>query len=191
MIKSCLLQISLPAIGTRENFRRQRQTSGTVSFTKSHKAQQSLVSMQIAADGHNSGVRQAAGIQNVSWNYDQSAVVATLHLSEVNLEPTIAFQGPCWCLIRVLLTRTLLSIVGHRKRCSLAEISSVWAHCYASGKKSSWLVCLNTSSFLFRTSFLLSLFQVSNEYAQASFVSPSYLLLCLRAPRNRSFSSQY
>lgn len=43
----------------------------------------SVLSMQIGADGHNSGVRQAAGIQNVSWNYDQSAVVATLHLSEV------------------------------------------------------------------------------------------------------------
>lgn len=41
--------------------------------------------MQIGADGHNSGVRQAAGIQNVSWNYDQSAVVATLHLSEVRV----------------------------------------------------------------------------------------------------------
>ncbi|XP_063507910.1 ubiquinone biosynthesis monooxygenase COQ6, mitochondrial isoform X7 [Pongo pygmaeus] len=38
----------------------------------------------IGADGHNSGVRQAAGIQNVSWNYDQSAVVATLHLSELS-----------------------------------------------------------------------------------------------------------
>lgn len=43
-----------------------------------------LMSMQIGADGHNSGVRQAAGIQNVSWTYDQSAVVATLHLSEVS-----------------------------------------------------------------------------------------------------------
>uniref|UniRef100_A0A667GQL3 Ubiquinone biosynthesis monooxygenase COQ6, mitochondrial n=1 Tax=Lynx canadensis TaxID=61383 RepID=A0A667GQL3_LYNCA len=38
----------------------------------------------IGADGHNSGVRQAAGIQNISWNYDQSAVVATLHLSELS-----------------------------------------------------------------------------------------------------------
>ncbi|XP_033043377.1 ubiquinone biosynthesis monooxygenase COQ6, mitochondrial isoform X2 [Trachypithecus francoisi] len=38
----------------------------------------------IGADGHNSGVRQAAGIQNVSWNYDQSAVVATLYLSELS-----------------------------------------------------------------------------------------------------------
>uniref|UniRef100_A0A4X1TJ66 Ubiquinone biosynthesis monooxygenase COQ6, mitochondrial n=1 Tax=Sus scrofa TaxID=9823 RepID=A0A4X1TJ66_PIG len=38
----------------------------------------------IGADGHNSGVRQAAGIRDVSWNYDQSAVVATLHLSELS-----------------------------------------------------------------------------------------------------------
>lgn len=47
----------------------------------------------IGADGHNSGVRQAAGIQNVGWNYGQSAVVATLHLSEV-ISPA-AHWGPC------------------------------------------------------------------------------------------------
>uniref|UniRef100_D6RG57 Coenzyme Q6 monooxygenase n=1 Tax=Mus musculus TaxID=10090 RepID=D6RG57_MOUSE len=45
----------------------------------------------IGADGHKSGVRQAAGIQNVSWKYDQSAVVATLHLSEAT-ENNVAWQ---------------------------------------------------------------------------------------------------
>lgn len=51
------------------------------------------MSTQIGADGHNSGVRRAAGIQNVSWTYDQSAVVATLHLSEVS--SGAAIWGPC------------------------------------------------------------------------------------------------
>lgn len=38
---------------------------------------------QIGADGHNSVVRKEAEIQNIEHRYDQSAVVATLHLSEV------------------------------------------------------------------------------------------------------------
>ncbi|XP_064420970.1 ubiquinone biosynthesis monooxygenase COQ6, mitochondrial isoform X2 [Latimeria chalumnae] len=36
----------------------------------------------IGADGPNSMARKASGIQTVKWNYDQSAVVATLHLAE-------------------------------------------------------------------------------------------------------------
>ncbi|KAI4879787.1 hypothetical protein NFI96_027200 [Prochilodus magdalenae] len=37
----------------------------------------------VGADGPNSMVRREAGIPTVKWNYDQSAVVAVLHLSEV------------------------------------------------------------------------------------------------------------
>lgn len=39
--------------------------------------------LQIGADGHNSVVRKEAEIKNIEHRYDQSAVVATLHLSEV------------------------------------------------------------------------------------------------------------
>ena len=40
---------------------------------------------QIGADGPNSMVRKELGIPTVKWNYDQSAVVAVLHLSEVSI----------------------------------------------------------------------------------------------------------
>jgi len=42
-----------------------------------------LFVLQIGADGHNSVVRKKAEIKNIEHQYDQSAVVATLHLSEV------------------------------------------------------------------------------------------------------------
>uniref|UniRef100_A0A674NS22 Ubiquinone biosynthesis monooxygenase COQ6, mitochondrial n=1 Tax=Takifugu rubripes TaxID=31033 RepID=A0A674NS22_TAKRU len=38
----------------------------------------------IGADGPNSMVRKSLGIPTVKWNYDQSAVVAVLHLSELS-----------------------------------------------------------------------------------------------------------
>lgn len=34
-------------------------------------------------------VRKSLGIPTVKWNYDQSAVVAVLHLSEVNINSTL------------------------------------------------------------------------------------------------------
>ncbi|KAM8833976.1 ubiquinone biosynthesis monooxygenase COQ6, mitochondrial [Synchiropus picturatus] len=45
----------------------------------------------IGADGPNSMVRQELGIPTVKWNYDQSAVVAALHLSEPT-ENNVAWQ---------------------------------------------------------------------------------------------------
>ncbi|XP_059053206.1 ubiquinone biosynthesis monooxygenase COQ6, mitochondrial [Achroia grisella] len=45
----------------------------------------------IGADGANSAVRNAMGVQNLSWNYDHMGVVATLHLAE-ETENTTAWQ---------------------------------------------------------------------------------------------------
>lgn len=42
----------------------------------------------IGADGANSAVRQAMGVQYVTWNYDQMGIVATLHLAEESANTT-------------------------------------------------------------------------------------------------------
>ncbi|XP_053552672.1 ubiquinone biosynthesis monooxygenase COQ6, mitochondrial isoform X2 [Bombina bombina] len=47
--------------------------------------------MQIGADGQNSVVRRAAGIQSLEWSCNQTAVVATLHLSEAT-DNNVAWQ---------------------------------------------------------------------------------------------------
>ncbi|XP_069344870.1 ubiquinone biosynthesis monooxygenase COQ6, mitochondrial isoform X3 [Eulemur rufifrons] len=82
--------------------------------------------MQIGADGHNSGVRQAAGIRNVSWNYDQSAVVATLHLSEAT-ENNVAWQRflPSGPIALLPLSDTLSSLVWSTSHEHAAELVSM------------------------------------------------------------------
>ncbi|XP_063649747.1 ubiquinone biosynthesis monooxygenase COQ6, mitochondrial isoform X4 [Pan troglodytes] len=77
----------------------------------------------IGADGHNSGVRQAVGIQNVSWNYDQSAVVATLHLSEAT-ENNVAWQRflPSGPIALLPLSDTLSSLVWSTSHEHAAEL---------------------------------------------------------------------
>ncbi|XP_021565273.1 ubiquinone biosynthesis monooxygenase COQ6, mitochondrial isoform X2 [Carlito syrichta] len=80
----------------------------------------------IGADGHNSGVRQSAGIQNVSWNYDQSAVVATLHLSEAT-ENNVAWQRflPSGPIAVLPLSDSLSSLVWSTSHEHAAELVSM------------------------------------------------------------------
>ncbi|XP_015242313.1 PREDICTED: ubiquinone biosynthesis monooxygenase COQ6, mitochondrial [Cyprinodon variegatus] len=80
----------------------------------------------IGADGPNSMVRQKLGIPTVKWNYDQSAVVAVLHLSEPT-ENNVAWQRflPTGPIAMLPLSDTESSLVwstGHHLAEELLEL---------------------------------------------------------------------
>uniref|UniRef100_A0A673AUZ2 Ubiquinone biosynthesis monooxygenase COQ6, mitochondrial n=1 Tax=Sphaeramia orbicularis TaxID=375764 RepID=A0A673AUZ2_9TELE len=80
----------------------------------------------IGADGPNSMVRQKLGIPTVKWNYDQSAVVAVLHLSEPT-ENNVAWQRflPTGPIAMLPLSDTESSLVwstSHRLAEELLEL---------------------------------------------------------------------
>ncbi|KAM6912557.1 ubiquinone biosynthesis monooxygenase COQ6, mitochondrial [Xenentodon cancila] len=80
----------------------------------------------LGADGPNSMVRKELGIPTVRWNYDQSAVVAVLHLSE-STENNVAWQRflPTGPIAMLPLSDTESSLVwstGHQLAEELLEL---------------------------------------------------------------------
>ncbi|KAI1895528.1 hypothetical protein AGOR_G00107180 [Albula goreensis] len=118
----------------------------------------------IGADGPNSMVRKEAGIPTVKWNYDQSAVVAVLKLSEPT-ENNVAWQRflPTGPIAMLPLSDTLSSLVwstSHRHAEELLELdeeSFVDAINSAFWSNDNHSELIETAGSLFRTalSFLM------------------------------------
>ncbi|XP_059209168.1 ubiquinone biosynthesis monooxygenase COQ6, mitochondrial [Centropristis striata] len=95
----------------------------TVTLANGETVQTKLL---IGADGPNSMVRRGLGIATVKWNYDQSAVVAVLHLSEPT-ENNVAWQRflPTGPIAMLPLSDTQSSLVwsaSHRMAEELMEL---------------------------------------------------------------------
>ncbi|KAM4853549.1 ubiquinone biosynthesis monooxygenase COQ6, mitochondrial [Thomomys bottae] len=103
----------------------------------------------IGADGHSSGVRQAAGIQNIGWNYDQSAVVATLHLAEAT-ENNVAWQRflPSGPIALLPLSDTLSSLVWSTSHEHAAELVSMDEEEFVDAINSAFWSNVNHSDFI-------------------------------------------
>nr|XP_048305105.1 ubiquinone biosynthesis monooxygenase COQ6, mitochondrial isoform X2 [Myodes glareolus] len=110
----------------------------------------------IGADGHNSGVRRAAGIQNVSWTYDQSAVVATLHLSEAT-ENNVAWQRflPSGPIALLPLSDTLSSLVWSTSHDHAAELVSMGEEEFVDAINSAFWSDANHTDFVDSASTML------------------------------------
>lgn len=50
-------------------------------------------SLLVGADGHNSTVRKASGIHTISWQHDQSAIIANLNLGPVSIFLLVSFDA--------------------------------------------------------------------------------------------------
>ncbi|XP_036590202.1 ubiquinone biosynthesis monooxygenase COQ6, mitochondrial [Trichosurus vulpecula] len=101
------------------------ETSPWVQITLAD-GRQLQTKLLIGADGQNSGVRRAAGIQNVCWPYNQSAVVATLHLSEPT-DNNVAWQRflPSGPIALLPLSDTLSSLVWSTSHEHATELVSM------------------------------------------------------------------
>ncbi|XP_069772164.1 ubiquinone biosynthesis monooxygenase COQ6, mitochondrial isoform X2 [Narcine bancroftii] len=103
----------------------------------------------IGADGPNSMVRQSANIQNVQWKYDQSAVVATLHLAEPT-DNNVAWQrflvtGP---IAMLPLSDNLSSLVWSTSHQHASDLLSVDEETFVDAINSAFWSNENHSEFV-------------------------------------------
>ncbi|XP_077179313.1 ubiquinone biosynthesis monooxygenase COQ6, mitochondrial isoform X1 [Paroedura picta] len=103
----------------------------------------------IGADGQNSMVRKAAGIQNIQYQYDQSAVVATLHLSEAT-DNNVAWQRflPSGPIALLPLSDTVSSLVWSTSHEHASQLQSMDEESFVDSINSAFWSNANHSDFI-------------------------------------------
>ncbi|XP_053119911.1 ubiquinone biosynthesis monooxygenase COQ6, mitochondrial isoform X1 [Hemicordylus capensis] len=103
----------------------------------------------IGADGQNSMVRKAAGIQTIQYQYDQSAVVATLHLSEAT-DNNVAWQRflPSGPIALLPLSDTVSSLVWSTSHEHASELQRMDEESFVDSVNSAFWSNANHSDFI-------------------------------------------
>uniref|UniRef100_A0A8V0XSY8 Ubiquinone biosynthesis monooxygenase COQ6, mitochondrial n=1 Tax=Gallus gallus TaxID=9031 RepID=A0A8V0XSY8_CHICK len=103
----------------------------------------------IGADGHNSVVRKEAEIQNIEHQYDQSAVVATLHLSEAT-DNNVAWQRflPTGPIALLPLSDTASSLVWSTSHEHASELLTMDKESFVDSINSAFWSNVNHSDFI-------------------------------------------
>ncbi|XP_027736531.1 ubiquinone biosynthesis monooxygenase COQ6, mitochondrial [Empidonax traillii] len=103
----------------------------------------------IGADGHNSVVRREAGIKNIEHQYDQSAVVATLHLSEAT-DNNVAWQRflPSGPIALLPLSDTASSLVWSTSHEHASELLAMDEESFVDSINSAFWSNINHSDFI-------------------------------------------
>nr|XP_038036723.1 LOW QUALITY PROTEIN: ubiquinone biosynthesis monooxygenase COQ6, mitochondrial [Anas platyrhynchos] len=103
----------------------------------------------IGADGHNSVVRKEAEIQNIEHRYDQSAVVATLHLSEAT-ENNVAWQRflPTGPIALLPLSDTASSLVWSTSHEHASELLTMDEESFVDSINSAFWSNVNHTDFI-------------------------------------------
>ncbi|NXI48975.1 COQ6 monooxygenase, partial [Chloroceryle aenea] len=103
----------------------------------------------VGADGHNSVVRKEAEITNIEHRYDQSAVVATLHLSEAT-DNNVAWQRflPTGPIALLPLSDTASSLVWSTSHEHAAELLAMDEESFVDSINSAFWSNINHSEFI-------------------------------------------
>ncbi|XP_034273970.1 ubiquinone biosynthesis monooxygenase COQ6, mitochondrial [Pantherophis guttatus] len=103
----------------------------------------------IGADGQNSLIRKAVGIQNIHYQYDQSAVVATLHLSEAT-DNNVAWQRflPSGPIALLPLSDTASSLVWSTSHEHALQLQSMDEENFVDSVNSAFWSNANHSDFI-------------------------------------------